>query len=145
VILHETLRLTRLEPASPSSTGPSVRLAARPCSLRLRRELPSSSGERGWLLELEIEVPAIDPERLLAECEEFVVDGKDGRQIGVVERVERSVATGNVSGLLVSAGWFGRRRLRLDVKAVEALVPAERRLIVDESCVASARTDGSRA
>jgi hypothetical protein len=122
-----------------------MRLSARPRLLRLRRELPSSSSERNWLLELEVEVPAIDPERLLAECEEFLVDGRDGRQIGVVERVETSVATGEASALLVSAGWFGRRRLRVDAQAVEALVPAERRVIVDESRVTSAHADGRRA
>jgi hypothetical protein len=145
VILHEILPLALAGPAVPSGAGPSVRLTARPRVLRLRRELSSSASERVWLLELEIEVPAIDPEQLLAECEEFVVDGRDGRQIGVVERVETSDATGDVSGLLVSAGWFGRRRFRIDAQAVEALVPAERRLIVDESRVASARADGRRA
>jgi hypothetical protein len=145
VILHETLPLALLEPADPSATGPSVLLSARPCSLRLRRELPSSSGERVWLLELEVELPAIDPERLLAECEEYVVDGRDGRQIGVVERVETSGPTGEASALLVSGGWFGRRRLRVDVQAVEVLVPAERRVIVDESRVTSAATDSRPA
>jgi hypothetical protein len=144
VILHETLRLALPEPNGHSGTGPSVRLSARPRSLRLRRELPSSSGERVWLLELEIEVPALDPERLLAECEEFVVDGRDGRQIGVVERVEKS-ATGEASTLHVSSGWFGRRRFRIDARAVVALIPAERRLIVDESRVTSADTDSRGA
>jgi hypothetical protein len=37
--------------------------------------------------------------------------------------------------LVVSAGWFGRRRLRGEAQAVEALVPEERRVIVDESRV----------
>jgi hypothetical protein len=145
VILHETLPLALAELAVPPGKGPSVRLSARPRLLRLRRELPSSSSERVWLLELEVEVPKIDPERLLAECEDFLVDGMDGRQIGVVERVEKSVATGEASALLVSAGWFGRRRLRVDVQAVEALVPAERRVIVDVSRVASASIDGRRS
>jgi hypothetical protein len=113
--------------------------------LRLRRALPSSAGERVWLLELEVEVPAIDPERLLAECEGFLVDGRDGRNIGVVEGVETSVVTGEAVALLVSAGWFGRRRLRVVAQAVEALEPEERRLIVDETRVAPVRTDGRRA
>jgi hypothetical protein len=120
-------------------------LTARPRVLRLRRQLSSSAGERAWLLEIEVEVPAIDPERLLGECEEFLVDGSDGRRIGVVERVERSPATGATSALIVSAGWFGRRRLRIDVEAVEALVPAEGRVIVDESRVTSTPTDDRRA
>jgi hypothetical protein len=145
VILHETFPLALAEHAVPPGEGPSLRLSARPRSLRLRRALPSSAGERVWLLELEVEVPAIDPERLLAECEEFLVDGRDGRQIGVVERVETSVVTGEAVALLVSAGWFGRRRLRVVAQAVEALEPEERRLIVDETRVAPARTDGRRA
>jgi hypothetical protein len=145
VILHETLPLALAQAPAASGEGPSLRLSARPRLLRLRRELPSSSSERNWLLELEVELPTIDPERLLAECEEFLVDGRDGRQIGVVERVETSVATGEASALLISAGWFGRRRLRVDAQAVEALVPAERRVIVDESRVTSAHADGRRA
>jgi len=145
VILHETFPLALAVPAVPPGKGPSLRLSARPRSLRLRRALPSSAGERVWLLELEVEVPAIDPERLLAECEEFLVDGRDGRNIGVVEGVETSVVTGEAVALLVSAGWFGRRRLRVVAQAVEALEPEERRLIVDETRVAPARTDGRRA
>jgi hypothetical protein len=145
VILHETLSLALTQAAVPSPKRPSVHLSARSRLLRFRRELPSPSGARVWLLELEVEVPAIDPERLLAECEEFLVDGRDGRRIGIVEGVEKSVATGEASTLLVSAGWFGRRRLRVDAQAIEALVPAERRLIVDESRLAPACTDRSRA
>jgi hypothetical protein len=112
-----------------------MRLSARPRALRLRRELPSSASGRAWLLEVEVEVPAIDPERVLAECEDFVVDGRDGRQIGVIDRVERSEAAGGALALLVSAGWFGRRRLRVDAQAIEVLMPEERRMIVDESRV----------
>jgi hypothetical protein len=124
---------------------PSVRVSARPRLLRLRRELASQSGERVWLLELEVEIPAIDPERLLAACEDFLVEGEDGRRLGVVERVEKSVATGEASALLVSGGWFGRRRLRIEASAVHALVPAERRVIVDESRVTSVLADHRQA
>jgi hypothetical protein len=115
--------------------GPSVRRSAQPRRLRLRRSLPSSAGERQWFLELEVELPQLDPEWLLSECEEFLVDGRDGRQIGVVERVESSRATGRAEALLVSGGWLGRRRVRVDADAVEELIPDERRLIVDESRV----------
>jgi hypothetical protein len=145
MILRETLPLAVAQWAFSSSEGPTVHIPAELRSVRIRRELPSAEGERAWLLELEVEVPAIDPERLLAECEEFLVDGRDGRRIGIVEGVEKSVATGEASTLLVSAGWFGRRRLRVDAQAIEALVPAERRLIVDESRVAPACMDRSRA
>jgi hypothetical protein len=142
MVLHETLPLALARPTASSSEGPIVRLSARPRALRLRRELPSSASGRAWLLEVEVEVPAIDPERVLAECEDFLVDGSDGRPIGVVDRVERSGAVGAVSALLVAAGWFGRRRLRVDAQAVETLVPAERRVIVDESRVHPVGRDG---
>jgi hypothetical protein len=137
MVLHETLPLALAQPAAPSSEGPTVRLTARPRALRLRRELPSSASGRTWLLELEVEVPEIDPERLLSECEGFLVDGSGGGEIGVVDRVERSRSTGVALALLVSAGWFGRRRLRVDADAIEALIPAERRVIVDETRVTS--------
>lgn len=75
----------------------------------------------------------IDRERLLAECEDFLVDGRDGTELGVVEGVERSAPDGAVSALIVSAGWFGRRRLRVDAQAIEAILPEEERVIVDES------------
>jgi hypothetical protein len=142
MVLYETLPLALAQPAASSHEGPIVRLSGRPRALRLRRELPSSASGRAWLLEVEVEVPAIDPERVLAECEDFLVDGRDGRQIGVVDRVERSGAAGAASALLVSAGWFGRRRLRVDAQAVEALVPEERRVIVDESRVHPVGRDG---
>lgn len=144
MILHEILPLAFAQPSLFADDGPSVRWSARPRVLRFRRELQASTSGRAWLLELEVEVPEIDPERLLAECEDFLVDGSDGRHIGVVERVERSGSTGAASVLLVSvaAGWFRRRHVRVEVHAVEALVPAERRLIVDETQVTSVDDDG---
>ncbi len=142
MVLHETLSLALPQPTAASSEGPIVRLSARPRALRLRREVPSSASGRAWLLEVEVDVPAIDPERVLAESEDFLVDGRDGRNIGVVDRVEHSGPTGAASALLVSAGWFGRRRLRVDAEAIEVLVPEERRVIVDESRVHAPDRDG---
>ena len=107
----------------------------------LRRQLPVQVSNRAWVLELEVNVPEIDPEQLLAECEDFLVDGRDGREIGVVERVETSEPGGPASVLLISAGWFGRRHLRVGTDAILALLPAERRVIVDESRVTSAVDD----
>jgi hypothetical protein len=89
-----------------------------------------------------VEVPAIDPERLLAECEHFLVDGSDGSHIGVVDRVERSRPAGAVSALVIAAGAFGRHRLRVDAQAIEAILPAERRVIIDESRVHPVASDG---
>jgi hypothetical protein len=142
MVLYETLPLALAQATAPGSEGPIVRLSARPRLLRLRRELTVTASERAWLLEVEVEVPAIDPERVLAECEAFLVDGSDGRQIGVVDRVERAGAAGCASALLSSAGWFGRRRLRVEAQAVEALVPEERRVIVDEARVHEIDRDG---
>lgn len=87
------------------------------------------------MLELEVALPLMDAERLLRECEGFLVDGADGREIGVVDGVERAPQSGLVSGLLVASGWFGRRRLRVDAQAIRSFVPAERRVIVDQSQV----------
>lgn len=144
MILHEILPLALAQPSVSADDRPSVRLSARPRVLRLRRDLTVSESGRAWLLELEVEVPEIDPERLLADCEGFLVDGSDGSEIGVVECVERSGSTGAASALLVSgpAGWFRRRHVRVDVHAVEALVPAERRVIVDETHVTPVNDDG---
>lgn len=85
------------------------------------------------MLELKIALGPVDPERLLRECEEFLVDDTAGRSIGVVEGVETADATGLVTGLVVAGGWFGRRKLRVDVGAIESFLPAERTVIVREA------------
>ncbi len=132
MILHETLPLALELPSAHAGDGPSIRLSARPRMLRFRRDFPRSTGGRTWLLELEVDVPEIDPERLLAECEGFLVDDSDGRQIGVVIRVERS-GSGAISALLISvpAGWFRRRYVLIEERAITALVPQQRLVIVD--------------
>jgi hypothetical protein len=133
MLLHETLPLALAGPTGPGGESPRVRLSARPRVVRLRRVLPSATSEREWMLEVEVEVPVIDPERLLTECEEFLVDGRDGLEIGVVDRVELSGPEGPASALLIATGLWGRRRFRLDAQAVEAILPGERRVIIDES------------
>jgi hypothetical protein len=142
MVLYETLPLALAQANTPGGEGPIVRLSARPRVLRLRRDLSVAASDRAWLLEVEVELPAIDPERVLAECEAFLVDARDGRQIGVVDRVERAGRAGRASALLIAAGWFGRRRLRVEAEAVEALVPEERRVIVDEARVHEVDRDG---
>lgn len=146
MILHETLPLALELPGAYAGDGPSIRLSARPRVVRLRRHFPCSSGGRTWLLELEVEVPDIDPERLLAECEGFLVDDSDGRQIGVVIRVERS-GSGAISALLVSvpAGWFRQRYVRIDERAITALVPQQRLVIVDETQLSPVGIDGQKS
>jgi len=143
MILHETLPLALEQPGAHAGDGPSIRLSARPRMLRFRRDFPRSSGGRTWLLELEVEVPEIDPERLLAECEGFLVDDSDGRQIGVVIRVERS-GSGAISALLISvpAGWFRRRYVLIEEGAITALVPQQRLVIVDATQLIPVGNDG---
>jgi hypothetical protein len=143
MILHETLPLALEQPSVYAGAGPSIRLSARPRMIRFRRHFPTSTGGRTWLLELEVEVPEIDPERLLAECEGFLVDDSDGRQIGVVIRVERT-GSDAISALLVSvpAGWFRRRYVRIEDRAITALVPQQRLVIVDETQLTPVGNDG---
>jgi hypothetical protein len=142
MVLSETLPLALAQATAPGGEEPIVRLSARPRVLRLRRDLTVPASDRAWMLEVEVEVPAIDPERVLAECEAFLVDGRDGRQIGVVDRVERAGTAGRASALLIAAGWFGRRRFRVEAQAVEALVPEDRRVIVDEARLREIDRDG---
>jgi MYXO-CTERM domain-containing protein len=78
---------------------------------------------------LEIDVTVPDPEEILAACEGFLVDASNGRDIGVVEEVETGPDGAAVS-LLVAGGWFGRRRRRIPVDAIEAIDPDGRRVVV---------------
>lgn len=135
-ILTEAFPPADMERSAPPRGGGVRRLcfSATPRLVRLRRELPAT-GSRAWLLEVEVEVPAVDPEQVLAQSEEFLVDDSDGNAIGVVQRVERAGAEGHAETLLVAAGWFGRRHFRVDANAVEAIEPEERRVIVDPAGV----------
>ena len=132
MILHETLPLALEQPSASAGEGPTIRLSARPRMIRFRRHFPRSTDGRTWLLELEVDVPEIDPEQLLTECEGFLVDDSYGRQIGVVIRVERSESDAT-SVLLISvpAGWIRRRYVRIEERAITALVPQQRLVIVD--------------
>ena len=130
VLLHATLPLAVPPPSEPEGRASVLHMSGRPRLVRIRRELPSSGGTRTWLLDLEIEVPDADPEQLLAECEGFLVDATDGQTIGVVDSIERDGPSGAVSGLVIAAGWFGRKQLRVDANAIESLTPLERRIIV---------------
>jgi hypothetical protein len=124
VIVSLSLPLPLERADARSDEGPSLRMKTSPHTLRIR-----PSGARTWLLDLEIDVPVPDPEQLLADSEDFHVDGTDGRELGVVERVEIG-ADGVVSALIVSQGWLGRRRIRIETEAIEAILPAQRRIVV---------------
>jgi hypothetical protein len=90
------------------------------------------------VLELEIEVASLDPQALLAQAEGFLVDDAAGRKIGVVDAVETDAESGEAVTLIVAGGLLGGRRLRADAQAVEVLVPAEQRLVVDPAGLAPA-------
>jgi sporulation protein YlmC with PRC-barrel domain len=127
MILHDTLPLVLAQPHPDATAKPALRARAVAGSVRLRRE---ASTTRTWLLELELVLPEIDPEQILLESHGFLVDGTDGTEIGVVDDVETDGPEGVVSALTVACGWLGRRRVRVDADAIEALVPAERRIVV---------------
>jgi hypothetical protein len=63
----------------------------------------------------------------LAQCEGFLVDLGEA-PLGVVD--ELVVAEGEAVALVVSTGWFGRKRLVVPVEEVERIVPEERRIVL---------------
>jgi PRC-barrel domain len=92
--------------------------------------LPLTAEEwRAWPPEIEVDVTIPDPEAVLTGSEGFLVDHVDGAEVGVVEEVE-TAPDGTVVALVVVAGWFGRRRARIPVDAIEAITLADRRIIV---------------
>jgi hypothetical protein len=91
--------------------------------------LPAAGTDRVWTVEITLGGSRLDPERLLAESEGFLVDDARGREIGVVDEIEVDGA-GRVAALLVAGGWFGRWRSRVPVDAIDSLLPRERRVVV---------------
>jgi hypothetical protein len=85
----------------------------------------------------------MDAEAALTDCEDFLVDGPGGEEIGVVEAVERKGQGDTVSSLLVAAGWFGRKHLRVDRDAIEAVLLDERRIVVREAYPVPRETEGA--
>ena len=85
----------------------------------------------------------MDPEDVLRDCEEFLVDGPGGEEIGDVDAVEREGPGDTVSSLLVATGWFGRKHLRVDRDAIEAVLLDERRIVVREAHPVPRETDGA--
>jgi hypothetical protein len=128
VVLSLTLPLPLAEHGEQPHAGPRLRMRPAHRTLRIRRPL-EAEGARRWLLEIELDVTIPDPETLLAGSEGFLVDAADGRELGVVDRVDTD-PDGAVTALLVTGGWFGRRRTRIPVTAIEEIVPADRRIVV---------------
>ena len=82
----------------------------------------------------------LGPDRLVVEAylrsaHGFLVDTTDGREIGVVDDVIGDPATGRVVKLDVRGGWFGRRRTVIDVRDVQQVSPASRRIVVATNAV----------
>jgi hypothetical protein len=128
VVFSVVLPLPLPEPGEQPSDGPQLRIRAAHRKVRIRRPL-SAKGSRPWVLEIEVDVTIPDPEAVLTSSEGFLVDGADGGEIGVVEEVE-TAPDGTVTALVVVGGWFGRRRARIPVEAIDAITPADRRIVV---------------
>jgi hypothetical protein len=69
----------------------------------------------------------IDPEALLLQSHGFLVDAIPDEPVGVVEDVLVD-EDGHPRALVVSSGWFGRRRLIVPVSDVVEIYPGDRRL-----------------
>ena len=123
-----TLPLPLAEPGEEPRDGPRLRIDPVRRTVRIRRRLPAEDA-RPWLLEVDIEVPIPDPEAVLAASVGFLVDTAEGRELGVVDEVETS-PDGAVSALVVAGGWFGRHRSHIPVVDIEAIVPADRHIVV---------------
>jgi hypothetical protein len=130
MIVRETIPLPLAPPHGHAIDGPSRQGRVTLGSVLVRPTPSSISAGRAWCLELELVLPDLDPERILLECEGYLVDGSAGEQIGVVDSVERDSAHGLVSALHVASGWLGRRRVRIEAETIQELVPAERRIVV---------------
>jgi hypothetical protein len=85
------------------------------------------SGERGQRREV--------IELLVRDSGDFLVDAEDGTEVGVVDRVLFDEAS-RVTQIEVGCGWFGRRRLTLDLGDVVAVSPSRRLLVVSNESVA---------
>jgi hypothetical protein len=69
----------------------------------------------------------IDPEALLLQSHGFLVDAIPDEPVGVVDDVLVD-ENGRPRALVVSSGWFGRRRLVVPAEDVAEICPRDRRL-----------------
>lgn len=145
VLLVETVLLPLADSTADADRGPSLRAEPLQHELRIRRQFSPSASGRTWWLDIAVFVPLLDPERVLRECEGFLVESTDSRPVGIVEAVETDEQTGFVSALRVVAGWFGRRRFRVAAEAIELIAPADERLVVRMPSGDSAEPDEPRS
>jgi hypothetical protein len=130
LVLVETVLLPLVDSTADANRGPSLRVEPLQRELRIRRQFSPSPSGRTWWLDVAVTVPLLDPEQVLRECEDFVVDSIDEVPLGIVDAVERDEETGFVSALRVAAGWFGRHRISVAAEAIELIVPAAQRIVV---------------
>jgi hypothetical protein len=130
LVLVETVLLPLADSTADAKRGPSLRMEPSERELKIRRQFSPSPSGRAWWLDVAVTVPLLDPEQVLRECEDFVVDSIDDTPLGIVDAVETDEEEGFVSALRVAAGWFGRRRFRVAAEAIEVIVPAAQRIVV---------------
>ena len=87
--------------------------------------MSGESGQRREVIEL-----------LVRDSDYFLVDAEDGTDVGVVDNVLDEA--GRFAHIEVVSGWFGRRRLTLDLADVVAVSPSRRLLVVSNESVARA-------
>jgi hypothetical protein len=80
-----------------------------------------------------------DADGVLLRSHGFLVDAVEDEEVGVVEDVVVD-AEGHPTALVVSCGWFGRRRETVSVDDVAVIYPRLRRMRVRRR---SARADGA--
>jgi sporulation protein YlmC with PRC-barrel domain len=100
---------------------------------RSARAARGSTG-RVWQLELGLQFdPCELGEYWIGRCHGFLVDTTAGDPVGVVDDVRVNEETGAVAALDVSSpsGLFRRRRFLLAVESVRAILPLEKRLLVE--------------
>jgi hypothetical protein len=130
LVLLETVLLPLADSTSSAKQGPSLRVEPIHHEVRLRRQLSPSPSGRTWWLDVAVFVPVFDPEKVLLECEDFLVDSTNNEPVGVVDSVETDERTGYVSALNVATGWSGRRRFRVAADEIELVVPAYERIVI---------------
>jgi hypothetical protein len=100
----------------------------------------SGPGSRTWKAVITVRAPVPhDPDAVLAQAHDFLVDDRDG-PVGVVDDVVSAGGEGN-GEIVVACGWFGRHLLTVGFEDVAEIFPAERRLTLrpDLPGVAEAR------
>jgi hypothetical protein len=119
-------------PAGPAAR-PSTRMGSRPDG----GEIPAMRPCARMALTRRRPGLRMDAETLLLQSHGFLVDAIPDEAVGVVDDVIVD-EDGHPSALVVSAGWFGRRRLTVPVAEVDEICPGDRRLRIRRSAAALA-------